>query len=257
MGPKTRLISATAGLLLLAFPAESVAQSQTSRKNFNIGGTQITFPMPSGMCLTSRRHPRDRAVHEYMDRANAGRSRILMIIVECKELRAYRAKKLELLGNYGMTAIPSRMITRQIRQPRATFIRQMTAFFRGRGMAMLENKKDDYARRIEGALPGLKVNQQKFLGVLHTDKDGLHLGFLQKLTFPTIGTVVVAGVFSMTVLKGKMIGLYRYKHYKGLDTIANLMNLQKSWVAQSVKVNHPDQRSEITTPNSAAKSPRK
>lgn len=234
---KTWLKPLAAGVIFLSSAGGTSALAQDAGKSYDIGGTEVTVPLPNGMCMTSRRHPRDRALHEYMDRANGGRSRILMIMVSCDELRAFRSHKQEVLRNYGMSAIPTRMIPKMIKQPRPVFVRQMTDFFRRSGMAILENRKDKFAKRIENALPGLTVNQQKFLGVLHSDDQALHLGFLQKLTFPTIGTVVVTGVFSMTVLKGKMIGLYRYKHYKGLSTVADLMNLQKRWVKDAIKAN--------------------
>ena len=201
-------IFATLAVALAALPAQA-RQIHTVQ----IDGARISIPIASGYCVMDRNNASDKRIIGYFERVNTGRNRVLVTIADCRQLRDWRAGRRKLLGHYAYMTSPTHLKGRTISMPPARFAKEIERTFRRRGMEIVKRGNTVWRKRIEKELPTVRVNGNKFLGVLHTDQHASYIGLIQRVRTEAGTDKVVLGTTSTGLVRGKVLSFNFYSDY--------------------------------------------
>ena len=196
--------------LLLALLAAFPAHAETAR--VEIDGASIALVVPDGHCLLERSHPADRGVIETVERVVAGTNRVLAAFADCDQRAEFRAGRRTVLDDYGQYMTPVRGGT--IALPPAAFAQRMTEVFKAQGAQMLEGAEADTRERIGGLKLGIRLGENRMLGVLRTDERASYVGIVQNLGLPDGSTKLQVGVAAFGVQKQRMVSLNLYARFE-------------------------------------------
>lgn len=196
--------------LLLALIAALPARAETAR--VEIGGAMIVLVVPDGHCLLERSHSADRAIIETVERVVAGSNRVLVAFADCDQRADVRAGRRTVLDDFGQYMTPAR--GGAINLPPAAFARRMTEVFKQQGAQMLEGAEADTRERIGGLKLGIRMGENKMLGVLRTDERASYVGIVQNLGLPDGTTKLQVGVAAFGIQKRRMVSLNLYARFE-------------------------------------------
>ncbi len=86
-------------------------------------------------------------------------------------------------------------------------------------------------------MEGIKVNEQKMLGVVDEDEFGCYSALFQRMQAEVGGEKQIAGVFTTTFVKGKIVYLNLYAPFAGSATVQELLVLQKALAKKFIEAN--------------------
>jgi hypothetical protein len=201
---------------IIAVVAAAVAALPAQAKQVHVvqvDGVRVGVPVPAGYCVMDRNHPSDRRVIGYFERVNKGKNRILVTIADCRQLRDWRGGRRKLLGHYAYLTVATQLEGRTISMPPARFARVMERSFRRRGMEIVKRGNTVWRKRIEKTLPTVRVNENRFLGVLRTDGHAAYIGLIQRVRTEYGTEKVVLGMTSTGLVRGKVLSFSFYSDY--------------------------------------------
>ena len=211
------------------FATLSLAADQNgSSKTVVVGTKKISLTLPLGYCFVDGARPVDVHFTNTTRGMFAGLNlHLLDILVDCGELAKWRERKIPDLDNLGQYITPVAMLGKDLPITRAQFSSSICAKMRRQAKQKMVKTMTDAMKKAEKFFEGVKASGQKFLGVLHEDIDACYAGMLSTLKTQAGALKKVVGVFSMTLVKGKMVQLNLYTRYKGEASINRLLDIQK------------------------------
>lgn len=219
--------------LLTAFPAHA----ETAR--VEIGGASITLAVPDGHCLLDRSHAADRAMIETVERVVAGSNRVLAAFADCDQRAEMRAGRRAVLDDFGQYMTPLRGGTINMRP--AAFARQMTEIFKQQGAQIMEGAEADTRERIGGLKLGIRLGENRMLGVLRTDERASYVGIVQNLGLPDGSTKLQVGVAAFGMQKQRMVSLNLYARFEegpgGANTTLRVLEASSRTYARTSAAN--------------------
>lgn len=192
-------------VLLAALPA----RAETTR--VEIGDATIVLAVPEGHCLLQRSHAADRALLETIERVVAGTNRVLAAFADCDQRAELRDGRRTVLDDFGQYMTPIRAGV--INLSPAAFARQMTEVFKQQGAEMLQGAEADTRERIGGLKLGIRMGENKMLGVLRTDGRASYVGIVQNLGLPDGSSKLQVGVAAFGLQKQRMVSLNIYARF--------------------------------------------
>lgn len=195
--------------LTFALVAALPARAETTR--VELGGASMALVMPDGHCLLERSNAMDRNVIVTIERVVAGSNRVLAAFADCDQRAEMRAGRRAVLDDFGQYMTPVRGGTIKL-QP-AAFARQMTELFKQQGAQLLEGAEADTRERIGGLKLGIRMGENKMLGVLRTDERASYIGIVQNLGLPDGTTKLQVGVAAFGIQKQRVISLNLYARF--------------------------------------------
>jgi hypothetical protein len=209
--------------LVFAFAASAPARAETAR--VEIGGASIALVVPGGHCLLERSNAADRGVVETVERVVAGTNRVLAAFADCDQRAEFRAGRRTVLDDYGQYMTPVR--GGAINLPPSAFAQRMTEVFKSQGAQLMEGAEVDTRERIGGLKPGIRMGENRMLGVLRTDERASYVGIVQNLGLPDGSTKLQVGIAAFGVLKQRMVSLNLYARFEegpgGANTTLRLL----------------------------------
>lgn len=192
--------------LLAALPAGA----ETAR--VEIEGTAITLAVPPGHCLLERSHPADRNIIETVERVVAASNRVLAAFADCDQRAEMRSGRRNVLDDYAQYMTPLR--GGAIGLPPAQFAQRMTEVFKQQGAQLIQGAEADTRERIGSLKLGIRMGENKMLGVLRTDERASYLGIVQNLGLPDGTTKLQVGVAAFGLQKRRMVSLNLYARFE-------------------------------------------
>ncbi len=219
--------------IFAAFPASG----ETAR--VEIEGTAITLAVPSGHCLLERSHPADRNIIETVERVVAASNRILAAFADCDQRAEMRSGRRNVLDDYGQYMTPLR--GGAIALPPAQFAQRMTEVFKQQGAQLIQGAEADTRERIGSLKLGIRMGENKMLGVLRTDERASYLGIVQNLGLPDGSTKLQVGVAAFGLQKRRMVSLNLYARFDegpgGANTTLRVLETSASTYATTSAAN--------------------
>lgn len=223
--------------LVLVCLAAQPLRAETVR--VEIGGTAIALALPAGHCALERTHDVDRVIIETVERVVASTNRVLAAFAECGQRAELRAGRRKVLDDFGQYMTPIRGTPSSL--PPADFARQMAEVFKAQGAKMIEGAEADTRERLQSMRLGIRMGENRLLGVLRTDDRAAYLGLVQALGLPDGGTKVQVGVVAFGLVNKQMVSLNLYSPFEegavGANTTLRLLNLSTQTYANTASAN--------------------
>ncbi len=196
--------------LAIGLVAALPAGAETTR--VEIDGASIALALPSGYCLLERTHPADRGIIDTVERVVAGSNRVLIAFAECEQRAEFRAGRRTVLDDYGQYMTPAR--GGAVTLPPATFAQQMTDLFKKQGAEMIQGAEADTRERLGSLKLGIRMGENRMLGVLRTDEKASYIGIVQNLGLPDGSTKLQVGIAAFGIQKQRMVSLNLYTRFE-------------------------------------------
>jgi hypothetical protein len=218
-------------------PFIAIISQRSKAVEVTVGEVQINLAAPKGYCPLDKQNPAESQVLDAMQQVNQGRTEELGAFAQCDRLKAWREGKADDLGNTADYQISLSLKGRRLSAERE--IPGMCATFRMQGAAIVKDMKEEINKRFDSVelfAKSVKINTQKMYGVLHEDKNGCYVGFVQKLVInDQMETVFI--VSAITVVKGKLIFFYHGSNLDDPSAIQRLLATSRSTVEATLAQN--------------------
>jgi hypothetical protein len=101
----------------------------------------------------------------------------------------------------------------------------------------LDAKTSDLNARLEASMVGIKLNEQRTLGVLDEEPSVCYYGLIQKILAQTGTEKTTVSIIAGTLVKGKIVFLKLTAPYEGAASAAQLLEMQKKAMAAFLQAN--------------------
>jgi hypothetical protein len=204
-----------------------------------VGSASINLVLPQGHCPLERSHSIDRQIIETVERVVASTNRVLAAFAECTQRTELRDGRRRLLDDYGQYMAPIRGGQANMSAP--TFARQMAEVFKSQGAKMIEGAEADTREKLATMRLGIRMGENRLLGVLRTDDRAAYLGLVQALGLPDGGTKVQVGIAAFGLVKQQVVSLNLYSPFEegavGAATTLRLLDLSTQTYASMAGAN--------------------
>jgi hypothetical protein len=188
-------------------------------KDARIGSANLTLPPPVGFCELTDQQSSDAKVLKVL-RGVSSTNEILVMSADCSQLEAFRAGKQRLLDDFAQYQTPVSSKDSSIpRAERSKRIAETCAELRAEGEKLTAGLAADVNTRLETVAKAIKINENRFLGVLAEDDNTCYFALLQKLQTEAGTEKTQAVISAVTVLEGKYVFYYLYTVYQSAETV--------------------------------------
>lgn len=227
------------GRIVLAIGLFAAVPAAAETARVEIDGTPIVLALPPGHCLLERAHPADRNIIETVERVVAGSNRVLAAFADCEQRADVRAGRRAVLDDFGQYMTPVR--GGAVPLAPAQFAQRMTETFKQQGAQLLEGAEADTRERLGGLKLGIRMGENKMLGVLRTDERASYLGIVQSLGLPDGSTKLQVGIAAFGLQKQRMVSLNLYARFEegpgGANTTLRLLQASVGTYADTSAAN--------------------
>jgi hypothetical protein len=204
-----------------------VQQVKDERITVNVGGSGIDLAPPSGHCFLDPAQQADARLIGILRRVFGGNVRMLAAYADCGQLKSWRAGKRKTLDDHGQYIVPLTMQSFSFQGDAAPHVKKFCDAFRRSSGELMDQVSKTVKQRIESAMNGVKVNEQKILGVLEEDNHACYFGLLQRLITEYGDPKTQIGVTAYIFAGGKAIGSNLYTVYKDEASMVALLGRQR------------------------------
>lgn len=226
------------GLALLIM-CLAAAPLRAETVNVEIDGAAIALEIPVGHCQLDRSRPQERAVIETVERLVATTNRVLAAFAECGQLTEYREGRRRLLDDFGQYMTPLR--GGRVNMDPAAFAQRMTEESKAQGAQMLQGAESMIRERLDGMRTGIRMGENRLIGVLRTDQRASYLGIVQNLGLPDGTSKFQLGIITFGLLKQRVVTLNLYTRLDqgtpGDATVNTLLGVAVLTFENTAKIN--------------------
>ena len=227
------------GRIVLAIGLFAAVPAAAETARVEIDGTPIVLALPPGHCLLERAHPADRNIIETVERVVAGSNRVLAAFADCEQRDEMRSGRRTVLDDYGQYMTPVR--GGAIALPPEHFAQRMTEVFKQQGAQILQGAEADTRERLGSLKLGIRMGENKMLGVLRTDERASYVGIVQNLGLPDGTTKLQVGIAAFGLQKQRMVSLNLYARFDegpgGANTTLRVLEASVSTYANTSSAN--------------------
>jgi hypothetical protein len=204
-----------------------------------IDGATVILALPAGHCPLERDHEADRVLIETVEKIVSATNRVLASFADCSQRDDLRAGRRQVLDDYGQYMTPVR--GNRVNLPPADFARQMTEVFKQQGAQIIQGAEADTRERIGALKLGIRMGENKMLGVLRTDERASYIGLVQNLGLPDGSTKLQVGVAAFGAVKQRIVSLNMYARFEegppGAETTVKLLEKSTQTYAETGSAN--------------------
>jgi hypothetical protein len=202
-----------------------------SAASYEVAGRSVAVELPSDYCAIDKGIRAERELHEVIQQINAGMNRVLVVFVECQELRSWRRGEIDALTRYGQVLTPARE-TVFGDLDLSTFLGELRKVM---DQAFAAGLQDGRSRAL-AVVPDLEVGEVRSLGVLAQDETAIYAGMAELLERGG-GRLVMAGVVSMTLVNQVAVSVNLYRPYDDPASVETLLAEQKRLMEELLRRN--------------------
>ena len=177
------------GFLLALSPATS---NPALAASYQVAGRALDIEAPQSYCVLDPGIPAEAELFGFIEDANAGRNRVLVVFVDCDELESWRRGEMATLQRYGNVLTPIEQ-TIYPDMARGVFLDELSIAMGGNPPLGSEAGQ----LRLREAAPALEIGQSESLGILEADDVARAVVYMASLPLD-------ANVQFMTIMATKM-----------------------------------------------------
>lgn len=226
---------------------EELARKATAIKVLGLGaggskvqlaGARLHLEAPKGHCFLDSAQPGDARLIGVLSKIYLGELRILSGFAECGQLKAWRTGERKTLGFYGDFLVFASLVdktakassTKTLVDVACKAMRDYNGEFKGLREVGLK-------QRIEQALENSRVNEVRFLGVIHQDDSACYFSTLQKIATEDGSMKTQIDVVTIGIVGGKMLYMDLYSVLESDKTMLELLDRQRANIVRNVTAN--------------------
>ena len=238
-----RLAGLAIALAAVVIPLHTTGAQQPpaapSVVSVDIGGRSVKLLVATGQCALDRKQTVDARVLDLASRAIAGQNEMLLHTAECKNLQDARQGKADFLKEFTQAQIALQFKQTDMKGQEAAAAKEICQSLRTQGDAINKEIAGEIKERVKNLQAGIKVNETKSLGILAEDATACYSGILMNVQTPAGTSRLILGVYSMGVINGRLIFLYRFLAEPEAGSVDRLVDLQKKSMRDHVVANQP------------------
>jgi hypothetical protein len=192
--------------------------STAGARDVKIDSTTINLTVPQGFCELDENSDRVNGLRELLGERN----QLLAAYADC---RSNLSLPLDNFAHYIMPAVARNVILP------ADGITKICAWMRKSGEERLAVILRDRATDIAKVFAGLKINESRFIGVVAESPAVCYTAVVQKLVIGAGKENLLLGISAAMNIKGKFVVYHLYSPYISADTVATMLDRQKSNVS--------------------------
>lgn len=223
-----RSIAAAVLVAALGYAAPAAAQSTTI---VDVHGVRIALYVPLGYCRLLEKHPADGEAIGMFRRINSGRSELLLMFANCRQLEQYRETG-KLLTKFGAYTIPVSAADDIITQPRNEFAAAVAKKVEAKMSAAADPSSG--AQEVDAKIA---LRQNVGLGLLHRDANAAFIGAEHDWEYEGGEKWRMTVVTAMTVVRQKVLGLHVSAPRRSQSTARRLLAAQRRAVSRLIAAN--------------------
>lgn len=225
-----RLILVTLMLLPLNAQAETLM----------VGGKAFNVPQPQGMCDLDTDNQSEAIFAEVIRSGNVGANDVVKVFADCKQLKALRADERNDLTYYGSISIPQ--TGDKYQGSRAEYIEEARTALKQKeqllgAMGISKAKAAGNKALEDQGMEGLGIASADFLGEVSASGESVQIGTVQTNKSPNGANKKVAGVATMSLIKGEQIVVNMHALYEGKKTTEALQKYADRYYGKLIKAN--------------------
>lgn len=202
-------------------------------KTVKVGEVEIVTLPSAGHCLMDEEKPADARLLQPLSKIiEGGGNRLLAQFADCNQLDAWRTKSGKLLDDFVQYQVLKTFIDKPLPVSRAEMLKLTCASLRKEGEKYTAEILPDVRARAAVHLKAIKLNEMKFLGVVAEDSETCYASMLQKLTTELKTEKTQLCIFSVNIVRGKLVYFYAFSPFtEGSDAAAMLKRHQRDTTA--------------------------
>ena len=207
-------------LLVVRLPGIQSDQTRASDipfTSYNIGGTVVKLAVPDNQCLLSDKNPSDKKILDGIRIGVRGQTELINSFAECTELKNWRRGTKQFLDHFGNYQTPVKTQGQNFTGLETQIIKSVCDIYKKQGNTLLDGLKADIDKRIEEGFANIKLNENKMLGVVKEASDICVVAVAQRLKTEGNTFKDQINVFSVSVLKGRIIFTYLFAPTKDIS----------------------------------------
>ncbi len=220
-------------IIMIILPLQTLkAEGPVKNDIYNVGGMNIRLALPANYCFMDPSNPNDKLIIDGTKKSVAGQNEVLNVFVDCKELIAWRTGKQKYLNHFGNYQTPEKTKTTSYLGQEAAIVKGICDYFAKQGKKFTETIREESNKAIAKAWKDIKLNETRMLGTFHQDGTSCVAGMFQRLQTDDKSIKDQVSIFSVSVLKGRMIFTYLFAPNEETNVVGNLIG--------KIKTNHAD-----------------
>lgn len=196
--------------------------SDKSTTNYNIAGKNIKLVVPNNQCSLTDKNPSDKKVLDGIRIGVRGQTELMNSFATCQELKNWRRGTRTFLDNFGNYQTPIKTQGQDFTGQESLIIKSVCDVYKKQGESLFDGLKADIDKRIEEGFANIKLNQNKMIGVIKETNDICVIAVAQRLKSEANTFKDQINVFSVSVLKGRIIFTYLFAPTKVNDVVSKL-----------------------------------
>ena len=175
-----------------------------SKQTVSLIGANVVLPIPSGYCAMTNSNAADAQLISLIERVNNGRNKLLLMFADCAQLKMFRTSGKD-LSNYGSYLAPV-SANRPVKIPRAHFAKIIGKQFE-KQKKMIEKAMKEAEQRVRNNAPGLDLQKNENLGLIHRDDTAAFTGVIQSWQTEGSAASRLATVTGLTLVRDRVVSL--------------------------------------------------
>jgi hypothetical protein len=214
----------SAALCVALASKAAFAEGNGAPVTVQVEGSNVTLAPPENACAYDKANPMDAKALQVLEKAMRGANEVIFAFADCRDIEAMRAGREQTTGDYGQIMFPT-VLKRDLDLSRREFVDRMTDFFKAHGGIFDESGQTFAQTQKALAASGMRINNSRILGVIHSDPDLMQVGMMQSIqTRQRAGMVI--GVITATKL-GVPVTVNFYHPSSGADSEKVLHDLSE------------------------------
>lgn len=198
-------------ILLLTLTATPRAEAKDrSHNSFVVGGTTIKLGTPVDNCSLNPQIPADNHMLNAVKNSIKGNTELVLQFADCQELKNWRSRKKKYLDTFGSYQSSLKLKNLDLTGQEAVSIKSICEVYKKQGENILKDMETDINKRVEDSFKNVQMNKIQLLGVVKENDEICAVATFQRLKTEDGSTKDQINVYSITILKGKLIFSYLF-----------------------------------------------
>ncbi len=197
-------------LFLTLTTAPQAEAKERSHNSFVVGGTTLNLATPENNCSLNPQIPADNHMLNAVKNSIKGNTELVLQFADCQELKNWRTRKQKYLDTFGSYQSSLKLQNLDLTGKEAESIKSICDVYKKQGGTMLKNMEKDINKRVQDSFKNVKMNKIQLLGVVKENEEICAVATFQRLKTADGSTKDQINVYSITILKGKLIFSYLF-----------------------------------------------
>ena len=231
----TRIVAA----ILLGLAAIHSAHSTAHARDVtvSVGGRAVVLVLDPDQCELDRNHASDSRVYDLVERGLAGHNQLLLAAADCTQIPPWRSGDRPTLDDFTQVQVSLQFRNQDFKGRENETAKEICTALRQQGDALVSGPVGAVRDRFNQISDAVKLNETKFIGVVHEDPEACYASLVQRLRTEQGADKLILCVYGHVVVRGRLLYFYRYTEGESFTSLLRLTELVRKSVQTHLEAN--------------------